>query len=207
MSRQTPNTFKNPIVTTITNPVGIDRVIQSIQLAYTTNLTWLESSFGRAFVMQNKTESARLESVLSRSDTKFPVVWQGDNIDRLNVLANDNLDSYSFFFKDGSETAIEWEQFNQNKWECEISNIFWLDLKRVDSSKTYLYSEELLEDIKRVIRNTVFSDGDSVEILSITEEPSEIFQEFTLDLSETQHLTYPKHGFRIKLKAIYTEGC
>lgn len=207
--RSTPQPFKNPNAPTITTPVGVDKVIQSLQVNYSSELSWLEKSFGRAFIMSRKTDDQGDANLLTRQDYIYPGLWQGDSLDMIDGLANDNLNAYSFFLKEGNEQPLYYEQFQRNRWQVDISNIFWFDLKRVDSTKTYPYQEELLREVKKVIANTRFTglDGVSVEIVDIFEKPREIFQEFSIDLAETQHLGYPKAGFRILMRSIYTGVC
>ena len=207
--RSSPQPFKNPNTPTITTPVGVDKVIQDLQVSYSNNLSWLEKSFGRAYIMSRKTDNKGDSDLLTRQDYIYPGLWQGNNLDMLDGLANDNLNAYSFFLKEGNETPTDYYQNQRNKWTVDISNIFWLNLKRIDSTKTYPFAEELLEEVKQVISTTRFSgmSGASIEIVDIFEKPSEIFQGFTLDLAETQHLGYPYHGFRILMQASYVGIC
>ncbi len=209
MKPRSQKAFINPSTPTITSPVGIDSVIQSLQLEYVDKLAWLEKSFGRAYLGLRKTDDQSDASLLTRQDIIFPSIWQGDGFDPVDGLANDNLNSYSFFLKSSEEVPINYTSRIKNRWSCDISNIFWLNLERVDSTKTYPFTGELINEVKGVIAETRFLGlrNSGIEILSITETPQDIFREFTLDLAETQHLTNPHAGFRIEMKAYFNEGC
>lgn len=204
-----PNTFINPNTPTISNPVGVDSVIQTLQVEYSNQLSWLEKSFGRAYMAHKKTDDMDNASLLTRQNEVYPSLWQGEDLDPINGLANDNLNAYSFFLKSGEETPINYQTRIRNRWTCDISNIFWLNLERVDSSKTYPFTEELIQEVKNVISNTLFTglQHTGVEITSIKTKDEEIFQEFTLDLAETQHLVYPYDGFRIEMTAYFSDSC
>lgn len=204
-----PNNFVNPNTPTITTPLGVDAVIQALQISYSDNLTWLEKSFGRAYIRSRKTDNERDSGLLTRSDYTFPEVWQGDGIDPMNALANDNLNSYSFFLKTGDEEPINYEQYTRNRYVVEIANIFWMDLKLVDPDSTYPNTEQYLQEVKKLITNTRLDGlkGLSVEIINVEEDPNDVFRPFTLDLAETQHLAYPKFGFRINMNAYFSLSC
>lgn len=204
-----PISFINPSAPVITTPYGVDQVIKALQEDYAANLSWLEKSFGRAFIMSRKTDDQGDASLITRQDYIYPGLWQADGSDMYDGMANDNLDAYSFFVKEGNETPLDYQQRQRNQWEVELSNIFWFDLQRVDSTKTYPFNEELLDEVKQRISSVRFTglDGASVEVLQVFDKPQEVFQGFTIDMAETQHLYYPKGGFRILLRAVYTDFC
>lgn len=209
MKPKVNNNFINPTAPTIASPVGVDSVIQALQVEYDDKLTWLEKSFGRAYIAMRKTDNQDDASLLTRQDILFPSLWQGEGLDPINGLANDNLNAYSFFLKTGEETPINYNQRLKNRWTCDISNMFWFNLERIDPNKTYPFTEELINEVKSVIANTLFTGlkYSGVEVLSVKDKPQDIFNEFTIDLAETQHLMYPHAGFRIELRAYFNEDC
>ena len=111
-----PNTFINPSTPTISNPVGVDSVIQTLQVEYSNKLAWLEKSFGRAYLAHKKTDDMDSANLLTRQNEVYPSLWQGEGYDPINGLANDNLNAYSFFLKSGEETPINYQTRIRNSW-------------------------------------------------------------------------------------------
>jgi hypothetical protein len=200
MNRQNPITYKEVTPYVIPSPVGIDKVITNLQVALAANLSWLEKSFGKA----NKT--------IKQEDDRefiFPSILTEVSKDEIPLLGNDNFNAYSYFLADGEELPINYEEHAVNQYQRPISLTFWMDLKRVDSTKLYNFKEELIREVKKVISTTNVGNGNDVEILSVVTDPELIFDGYSTDLMKSQMLTYPQVGFRIDLLAYYQgeENC
>lgn len=197
-ARKDVTPFINP------TPVGIDSVITTLQKAFTAKLPWLTKSFGKAERMYNRTGSA---NAIRETDTSldyfFPAVWVGQFKDPINMLADDNYDAYTFSFPVDSATPIDFEQNGQNRYNRGLAVIFWFNLPKIDSAKTYDFTEDLIIEIEKVIRSTPFLYNNGVEIESITDVPQDIFAEFSPELVENQRLIYPFRGCRFNLTTFY----
>jgi hypothetical protein len=207
------NKFKNPFVPLIENPVNIDRPIQEIQLAIA-SLGWLEKSFGRAW---NAYKTTQQNTGLSRMVT-YPHVWQGVEelpggklkpLDHLEVMPNDNLKSQSFF---KVEDPIQVVEFPQNPDGSAImravtSIIFWFDLRQIDPSIDYNYTELLKGQVQRKLTEMTFTPDSSLTILRIWEGAQNVFRGYPINEVEYQYLVYPFGGFRFELELTYREEC
>lgn len=212
--RQVANNTKNPNAYLLESPVGIDRVVQTLQIALS-DLEWLEKSFGRAYLLSRKNEAR--DNRISNDDVFYPAVFQGVSdgkvLDMEDVLVNDNLDSYSFFYIDSDETVVDadYESHVENYFERDISLIVWFDMdrinKRTDIERLYPFQEELSQDIKSVISTTVFNPNERISLIRVTDNPKEIFREFSLDTVAAQNLVYPNGGLRFYLKVMYKGLC
>jgi hypothetical protein len=211
--RQVPNNSKNPDIALLTDPKGLDRIVQTLQVSLS-GLPWLEKSFGRAYTQMRKTE----EQVGMRSNDNiyFPAVYQGVSGDHVkdfeDLLVNDNLASYCFFRCDEDDDSFEYSHLLENEFESQFSIIFWFDLDMINQSsldkRLYPFNNELKADIIEAIENTIFETvGDRVTIESITGNPREIFREYTIDIVEQQNLVYPSGGFRFNCRAQWLQEC
>lgn len=207
--RQVPNNSKNPSINTLSTPVGIDRVIQTLQNELS-SLPWLEKSFGRAFLQMKKNPVNN--NRISDDNIFYPGVYQGLDAngrvkDFQNLLVNDNLSSYSFFYTDGDESPIDYKSDVDNFFEREISLIVWFNMDQInkdtDNFRLYPYQEELNQEVQDIISGAVFLPGDRVVIDRVVDDPKDIFNAFTLDVVKAQNLVYPNWGYRYYLTATY----
>jgi len=212
--RQVQNNTKNPNVTLLDNPIGVERVIQTLQVAFS-ELAWLENAYGRAFTQMRKNPNR--DQYVSNDNVFYPAVYQGvDANNRVrdfeDLLVNDNLDSYCFFVTTGDEEVIEgYSDKMDNRFSRGLSVIFWFDMdrvnKRLDRTNQVPFQEELNQEIIGIIENTVFLPNDSVELVRIIDDPRRIYEGYTIDIVDAQNLVYPSMGFRYDLIARYNQYC
>jgi hypothetical protein len=196
------NSFKNPLVPLISNPVNIDRPIQELQSAIAA-LGWLEKAFGRAY------ESRKYSADQLKRVEVYPEVWQGPNMDLLNVLPNDNLKSQSFFKVEEPQTVLEYSSIGgYSLMQATVSIIFWFNLKEIDRDIDYRYIELLKGSAQRAITTATFSDpSDAISITRIWDTVDNVFRGYTLDPTKTQELIHPNGGFRFECLLTYQEDC
>jgi hypothetical protein len=194
--------FKNPLVPLIVDPVNLDRPIQELQVALANGLPWLERSFGRSWDAYETTRGSLGGAKL----IAYPQVWQGDGLDLLSVMPNDNLTSQSFF---KVEDPIEVTDYIPDGWalmRAKVSLVFWANLKRLAPDKNYNFIEVLKGHAQRVITKAPLSDPAAVKIVRTWEKPADVFKGY--DLSKlTTELIYPYTGFRFELEINYQEDC
>ena len=204
--------YSNPEIYSISNPQGIDKVIESIRIELAT-LTWLEKSFGRAWEFKEKDPSPESNRII-----KVPKVWIGKDADTkkgeyMNVLPNDNLKSQSFISCRNEETWLEYDKSSGNHKQRELSIIFWFDLRRIDDSKGYIFTEVLKKDVEKKLKANKYIK--SVNAF-FDERAEDVFDgyisaaqmaNYTVDDPNTQYLMYPYSGFRFDVTVNYNEEC
>lgn len=219
--RMVPNSSKNPSVVTVPGLVGLERVIQTIQVSLQ-SLTWIEKSFGRAYTHMRKIDSApHLNTPKYRNrnfdNVYYPAVYQGtDSSNRVkdfeDVLINDNLRAYSFIIADEQQNPQDYIIDELNLYQTNISIVFWVNLdainKQVGPVKTYPYFNELRNDVNANIENCLFDTvGDRVTILNVETDPKKIYKEYTIDITRLQNLVYPYGSFRFNCQAQWIDEC
>jgi hypothetical protein len=186
--------YNNPTILNIQAPVGIDTVIESIKDALGDNLLWLDKSFGRAWEFKETLPDGRV--------IKVPKVYIGEK-EYINVLPNDFLVAQSFITVDGPESWNEFNRYEGSLKQRKLSIIFWVNLKEINPSKDYIFTEELKAEIESILKL-------HPSILSLDEyydeRTEDIFQGFSIG-EETQYLMYPYSGMRFNLTVSYTEDC
>lgn len=203
----TPNSFKNPLVPLIADPVGIDIPIQELQQTIA-NVGWVEKSFGRSWLSYSKDSKGQVKY--------YPEVWQGkENVagkdkDLLNVLPNDNLRSYSFFkVDDPIVTDSDYSANLYNNKSATISIIFWFNLLEINKTLDYRFTELLKTTIEAAIRYHTFSPKSQgrIKILRSWEEAANVFKGYTINVAEQQELVHPWGGFRLECVLTWRENC
>jgi hypothetical protein len=197
------NSFKNPLTPLIVNPVNLDRPIQELQAQFASGLSWLEKSFGRASNGIKSNEGA----FGSKKVLVYPQVWQGLNKDLLEVLPNDNIKSQSFFSVEDPIETLEYAPDGYSKMRARVNIIFWFNLKAIDPSINYNFTELLKGQAQRVITKALFTPDSSISIVRIWEGAQNVFKGYDLNLSKDQELVYPFSGFRFETLVTYSEDC
>lgn len=189
--------YANQRVLTIPNPRGLDKAIASIQQSLS-SVSYLTKIFGRAYIFkENRNDSVVL----------VPKVYTG-NKEYENVMVNDHYTSMCFFVATGPATPIDYVHNNQsNYYKRDIALIFWGDLKKINPSHNYVFSELIKSDLLKALSNNGYINT----INKIEDDTYEnVFKEFRgsekLYEGKTQYLQYPNTGIRIDLEVKYEDG-
>lgn len=180
---------------------GLDVPITAIQTAMS-EIAWISKSFGRAMTFREPNQSGRTN--------RIPKVYE-DSGEYVNVLPNDNLFSdgvaaSSFIRLVGPET---YELFSENTGSIKrarLSIIVWANLKMIDPSKDYIFTEELKAEIESKIKGVLHVN----EIIEwVDERAEEVFQGYDLETSDfnSEYLMYPYAGVRVDVIVTYNEAC
>lgn len=123
----------------ISNPVGLDAIIQDMQNYLSNQLSWLVLSFGRAYKNEDK------------DGNFFPEVYVAEN-EYLNVFASDLTDSMSFF--DTSDTIDYNREPNSTYYdkEQEVKIIFFVNLEKA-KNLSHRADENINNDIETAIQS------------------------------------------------------
>jgi hypothetical protein len=192
----TTETLKNPSVPTLVSPIGVDRAIQTLQLALAA-IPWLQKSFGRAQTMPRQVlNEKRIE----------PMVYQGTS-EYYPVLPNDTLQSYSFWRITGARGAESYAA-NLNTggkffFKDPADLIVWVDLKAVDPTKDYIFREELIRDVLNILNRDT-----NVQVVRVWDDKvDDIYKGYTLFPLHRDLLMYPYTAFRIEAFLSYQFEC
>ena len=182
--------YKKPVIKLINNPVGIDAIIQDIQIALN-SLGWLKYSFGRAWFFNEVGSSGKI--------IKKPKCYIGQG-EYYNVLPNDNIISQSFFIVKQAEKYIDYDNLLQgNKKSRDLSIIFWMKLTKLNSIKDSIFTEELKNDVEFILMM-----NENITIQNFFDEKADdIFAGFTIDDIDTQYLMHPYAGMRFDINVQY----
>lgn len=194
--------YNNPTVFSVPDAVGLDLALQNIQTRLS-ELPWLTKIFGRAWPMNDFQGDGR--RLITTAQGIKPKTFQSSNVNGkdgnyIDVLPNDNLNSYSFFVSDGNETTEDYS-INTNIVQRPMSLIVWVRLNKVDASKPYIFLEELKEGVYAKLKTF----GQKVTITGYTDQTNEVWQGFEWSQNENKNLRYPNMGFRIFFTLYYND--
>lgn len=188
--------YKNPNVPLIENAINLDAAIQKIQVALS-SLPWLERSYGKS--------STGAEKRIGEKAYLYPEVYVGEG-KYMTLEPNNFLSSHSFFKQESALKPLEYSFTKQSQFSCRVSIIFWLNLDKIKKKNALTYShrftEELKADVLKVLRTC-----SAFELLSIYEEPKEIFKGYSWDIVGNQTFKHPEAGFRFEGELTFQEKC
>lgn len=196
-------TIVNPKVATPPTPINLDLYILRLQTAFANGLPWLDRAFGRAWKMyQDRGDMGKTEGF--GRGYAYPGVFSGRagvKNDYFNVMPNDTLSSYCFFSpRDAAEPVTvlpgEAESYQpqvKNEWRQPVDIIFWFNADKVQPNNTYPITENLLADVRKVLRTVSFFTPSGVYY-----EPDNIFAPYSMDYVKEVYLGHPFGGFKIE---------
>lgn len=193
--RQNPNSIKSIVPQVLDNPVGIDTIVKDIQSAMD-GISWLEKSFNRAVLMSRVN--------LEEETEIFPKCFVSNSKDEINMVANDNWQSYSFMVATGSETPLNWVEFEDSVYQRDLNLYVWVNLVAIDDTTdgNQLF-EELKQDVKVALRSITWEDEYGIELNGVEDDSLTVFNDFTIDVAEKQNLHYPYRAIKFELTAVY----
>ena len=123
------------------NPVLLDKIIQDIQTKLKEKLTWLDYAFGRAYKLVQHQDN----------DGKFiyPAAYIG-NSDYISLLPDDNYGNFCWFDIYDSQKVINVVQ-STPQFTISGAIIFWFNLDSIFSDNDAMYTEEIKDEIIRVL--------------------------------------------------------
>lgn len=192
-SRQTPNINKNVTPYVVADPIGIDVPVKALQAKFA-SLSWLTKSFARA--------TTRSNTNIDGTTQIFPVCWIAEKKDEFIMIGNDNWQAYSFMVARGTETPIDYNPFDDNRYQRELRIYFWFKLNEIDETK----GTELLETLKQDVLNAVVATqtNSEFELIGVEDDPEVIYDGFTYsDDTLTQRLLYPYGALRFDFNVTY----
>jgi len=162
---------------TYTSPKLHDAEIQTLQNLFAA-LSWVQVAYPLVRVGRD-----------SEGKT-FPIVYTNDGTDiSIRVAPDSEVNSFCFFELEGDVTRFP---DSVGKYTYPLSVTFWLQLDKVDNTKNYDYTSELVLEIMNIL-----DEQDCFDI-SYTTEPGEIFDRFSeLEEQTYQHFMRNFSAFKI----------
>lgn len=122
-------------------PVLLDKVIQDIQTALKEKLVWLNYAFGKAYKL--------VEHKLDGEKYIYPAAYIG-NSEYVSLVPNDNFGNFCWFdIYDPQDITQVVQSTPQFTFSGAI--VFWYNLNSIYPDADFIYSEEVKDEIIRVI--------------------------------------------------------
>ena len=194
------------------NPVLLDKVIQDIQNTLKDKLTWLNYAFGRAYKLVEH----------QSDDEKFiyPAAYVG-NSEYISLLPNDNFGNFAWFdIYDPQEVAAVVQSTPQFTFSGAI--VFWFNLDTIFPDSDYMYTEEIKDEIVRVLTTPgVISSTGRLTINKIYERFENIYKGYSIEKIynsftykgqgiqsiDKQYFMHPYAGLRVEFEMTTRELC
>lgn len=183
----------------IENPAGLDAAIQAIQKDLENKLAWLTVCYGKA--TRNSKPGEGNKTIY------YPEVFKNDGgQDYINVMPDDQFKTSQAFFKlDGGGTANDWQPRQANSYTYPVSLIFWFNLEAIDPAKKHRFTEDLKQDVLKVLANSISASG--YQVKKIYDNVADVWKDYSILNMESRQFRQPYGGFRIEGNLTFTEVC
>lgn len=194
------------------NPVLLDKILQDIQTSLLEKLKWLNYAFGRAYKL--------IEHKQDGNKFIYPAAYSG-NGEYVSLLPNDNFGNFSWFdIYDPQKITQVVQSMPQYSFEGAI--IFWYDLSSIYADKTVLYTEEIKDELIRVLTTPgIIKAAGKLVINDIYERFENIYKGYSIERIynnyaykgediqdiDKQFFMYPYAGIRIEFTLTTRELC
>ena len=154
------------------NPVLLDKVIQDMQQALKTKLKWLNYAFGKAYKLVEHKEGG--------DKFIYPAAYIG-NSEYASLLPNDNFGNFCWF--DIYDPQII-TQIVQSTPQFTFSGaiVFWLNLNTIFADSKAVYTEEIKDEITRVLTTPgIIKQKGTLSISAIYERFENIYKGYSIE--------------------------
>jgi len=173
----------------ILNPVGLDSVIQDLQIYLTANLPEIEIVFGKAF--KNETKPGKY----------IPEVYTGNN-EYLEIFANDSLKSFIFFDVEDNRNIEFTANTSKYKLIAIIRLIASANLKRIYPELIHRSTENLICDIETIL-NSYNSKNATWKLKRIIEGTKNIFSNYNYEITDKKINMQPFYNVSFEFSVNY----
>lgn len=194
------------------NPVLLDKILQDMQKALKEKLKWLDYAFGKAYkLVENRPDGNKFV---------YPAMYNG-NGEYVSLLPNDNFGNFSWFdIYDPQKITQVVQSLPQYTFSGAI--IFWYDLSRIYEDQSVIYTEEIKDEILRVLTTPgIITTIGKFTINDIYERFENIYSGYSIEKIynnyvyngqgiqdiDKQFFMYPYAGIRIEFTIITRELC
>lgn len=194
------------------NPVLLDKILQDMQTSLTKKLKWLNFAFGKAYKL--------VEHRPDGNKFIYPAAYNG-NGEYISLLPNDNLGNFSWFdIYDPQKITQVVQSLPQYSFNGAI--IFWYNLDSIYEDKSVMYTEEIKDEIIRVLTTPgIITTTGKLVINDIYERFENIYRNYSIEKIynnyaykgegiqdiDKQFFMYPYAGIRIEFTLTTRELC
>lgn len=194
------------------NPVLLDKILQDLQLSLTQKLKWLNYAFGRAYKL--------VEHRPDGNKFVYPAAYNG-NGEYVSLLPNDNFGNFAWFdVYDPQKITPVVQSMPQYTFDCAV--VFWYDLSSIYEDETVMHSEEVKDEVLRVLTTPgLITSTGKLTINNIYERFENIYRGYSLEKVynnyiysgqgmediDKQFFVYPYAGLRIEFTITTRELC
>lgn len=194
------------------DPVLLDKILQDMQKSLMNRLKWLNCAFGRAYKL--------VEHRLDGNKFIYPAMYNG-NGEYVSLLPNDNFGNFSWFdIYDPQKITEVVQSLPQYTFSGAI--IFWYDLSSIYEDETVMHTEEVKDEIMRVLTTPgLITTTGKLVINDIYERFENIYKGYSIEKIynnytykgegiqdiDKQFFMYPYAGIRIEFTLITRELC
>lgn len=179
------------------DPVLLDKILQDMQKSLMNRLKWLNYAFGRAYKL--------VEHRPDGNKFIYPAMYNG-NGEYVSLLPNDNFGNFSWFdIYDPQKITEVVQSLPQYTFSGAI--IFWYDLSSIYEDETVMHTEEVKDEIMRVLTTPgLITTTGKLVINDIYERFENIYKGYSQDIDK-QFFMYPYAGIRIEFTLTTRELC
>lgn len=194
------------------DPVLLDKILQDMQKSLMNRLKWLNCAFGRAYKL--------VEHRLDGNKFIYPAMYNG-NGEYVSLLPNDNFGNFSWFdIYDPQKITEVVQSLPQYTFSGAI--IFWYDLSSIYEDETVMHTEEVKDEIMRVLTTPgLITTTGKLVINDIYERFENIYKGYSIEKIynnytykgegiqdiDKQFFMYPYAGIRIEFTLTTRELC
>ena len=194
------------------NPVLLDKILQDMQSGLMSKLKWLNYAFGRAYrLVEHRPDGNKFV---------YPAAYNG-NGEYISLLPNDNFGNFCWFdIYDPQRITQVVQSLPQYTFSGAI--VFWYNLDTIFSSAETLNTEEVKDEIIRLLTTPgIIKTTGKLEINSIYEPIENIYNGYSIEKIynnytyqgediqniDKQFFMYPFAGIRIEFTLTTRELC
>lgn len=194
------------------DPVLLDKILQDMQNALKERLKWLDYAFGKAYkLVENRPDGNKFV---------YPAMYNG-NGEYVSLLPNDNFGNFSWFdIYDPQKITQVVQSLPQYTFSGAI--VFWYDLSKIYEDQSVIYTEEIKDEILRVLTTPgIITTIGKFTINDIYERFENIYSGYSIEKIynnyiyrgqgiqdiDKQFFMYPYAGIRIEFTITTRELC
>ena len=194
------------------DPVLLDKILQDMQKSLMNRLKWLNYAFGRVYKL--------VEHRPDGNKFIYPAMYNG-NGEYVSLLPNDNFGNFSWFdIYDPQKITEVVQSLPQYTFSGAI--IFWYDLSSIYEYETVMHTEEVKDEIMRVLTTPgLITTTGKLVINDIYERFENIYKGYSIEKIynnytykgegiqdiDKQFFMYPYAGIRIEFTLTTRELC
>lgn len=194
------------------SPVLLDKILQELQQGLQDKLEWLDYAFGRGYkLVEHRPDGDKFI---------YPAAYNG-NAEYVSLLPNDNYGNFCWFdiYDPQTITAVT-QSLPQYTFKGAI--VFWYNLENIYADKSVLYTEEIKDEIIRVLTTPgIITGAGRLEITELYERFENIYKGYSIEKVynnyvysgediqsiDKQFFMYPYAGLRVEFSLTTRELC